>query len=362
MTLVAGGLLLTLLWLTQTISLSRAIRSLGYLGVGFGCVAIPILLYYGFHGAAREFLRNYFLNPRAVAMGFSNMWWPPQDAAQPERASYYFTLPFLLTLAGLTLWRLRPLALESPLDFRRVRFLAFVCVQLICFQTALFRSDTSHVRNTMIAVPFVLVLGFWDLPQWLSPSRWRRVGIRVLFVLLALAVYPVVRLQAWESMLTKPMARFKASPAAAERIPDDARFASERTTQRLSQEPLVAPASGLSMSELLDFASDVHDTVGRRKTYIAPLGHIYTGLLYFMADLTPAPYPLDLESMTINANRRALVVEHIRAHPEEYECFIGTSLSLTEADVFLKGHPGAVTLERKLGPTTVYLLLAQMPR
>ena len=98
------------------------------------------------------------------------------------------------------------------------------------------------------------------------------------------------------------------------------------------------------------------------KTYIAYLGHIYTGLLYFMANLTPAPYPLDLESMTINANLRALVNEHIRAHPEEYECFIGTSLSLTEADVFLKGHPGAVTLERKLGPTTVYLLLAQMPR
>ena len=56
-------------------------------------------LYYGLHGAAGEFVRNYFLNPRAVAMGFSNMWWPAQNASLPERYSYYLTLPFLLALA-----------------------------------------------------------------------------------------------------------------------------------------------------------------------------------------------------------------------------------------------------------------------
>ena len=219
MTLVASGLLLTLLWLTRTISLSRAVQSLAYLVVGFGFVAIPILSYYAFQGAAQEFVRNYFLNPRAVAMGFSNMWWPAQDAAQPERTTYYFTLPFLLMLAVLTLWRLRPLTLESPLDFRRVRFLAFVCVQLLCFQTALFRSDTSHVRNTMIAVPFLLVLGFWDLPQWLATSRWRRVAIRGIFVAVALAVFPIVRLYAWESILTVPISRFKAPLAVTELYP-----------------------------------------------------------------------------------------------------------------------------------------------
>ena len=191
MTLVAGGMLLTLLWLTRTIRPGPAIRILVYLAMGFACVAIPVLLYYAFHGAAREFLRNYFLNPRAVAMGFSNMWWPVQDAALPERYSYYFTLPFLIVLACCTLWRLRPLRLESPLDFRRVRFLAFVCVQLVCYQTALFRSDNAHLRNTMIALPFVLVLGFWDLPQWLTTARWQRVAVRGVFVVLVLAIYPV---------------------------------------------------------------------------------------------------------------------------------------------------------------------------
>jgi hypothetical protein len=80
-----------------------------------------------------------------------------------------------------------------------------------------------------------------------------------------------------------------------------------------------------------------------------------------MADLTPAPYPLDLETMMINGNLRDLVIEHMRRHPEAYECFIGTSLAQTEAQVFLEGHPGAVTLTRQLGPQTIYVLLAQTP-
>ena len=63
--------------------------------------------------------------------------------------------------------------------------------------------------------------------------------------------------------------------------------------------------------------------------------------------------------MTINGNMRALVIDHMRKHPEEYECFIGTSLSQTEAVVFLEGHPGAVTLTRQLGPELIYVLLAR---
>src|SRR5204862_1940914 len=183
-----------------------------YLVVGFACVALPVLLYYGIHGAAGAFIHNYFLNPRAVAMGFSNTWWPTQNSTLPERYSYYLTLPFLLALALGTLWQLRPLRLAAPLEFRRARFLAFICVQLVCYQTSVFRSDSSHVRNTMIALPFVLVLAFRDLPQWLAASRWRRAAIRAVIVVSALIVYPVLQSYAWTSMPTLSMTRFRADP------------------------------------------------------------------------------------------------------------------------------------------------------
>jgi len=113
------------------------------------------------------------------------------------------------------------------------------------------------------------------------------------------------------------------------------------------------------MRTFLEFASDIHDLVGQRKTYIAYIGKIYTGLLYFMADLTPAPYPLDLETMTINSKLRGLVIDHMRSHPADYECFIGPSLEQTEAQVFLDLHPGAVTLQRKMGPVMLYVILTR---
>jgi hypothetical protein len=247
--------------------------------------------------------------------------------------------------------------LAAPLEPRRAFFLAFVCVQMVCYQTSLFRSDNSHVRNTMIALPFVLVLAFWDLPQWLAESRWRRTAIRAMVVVLSLCVYPTLQSYAWTSMLTTPMTRFSVRPSPS--VAYDGRVAFKRATALLRDEPELASNSGMSMREFLAAASELHDVVGQRKTYIAYIGNVYTGLLYFMADLTPAPYPLDLETMTINGDLRALVIEHMRMHPDDYECYIGTSLEQTEAQVFLAGHPRAVTLQRKLGPTPLYVLLGE---
>jgi hypothetical protein len=357
-TAVAGVMVLCLLWLTHTVSLSQACRALAWLAAGLALVVAPILLYYAARGEAGTFVRNYFLNPRAVAMGFSNTWWPAQNADLPERNSYYFTLPFLLLLAVATLWRLRPFRLSPPLTSGQALFLALVCVQLVCFQTSLFRSDSTHVRNTMIALPFVLWMGFWDLPQWLATGGSRRQALRAAFVVLGVAVYPTLRLQAWSSMMTTPANRFARVPDQVPSIPRDGRVAFRRATWLLSNEPMLTDNSGLSMRTFLDSASDIHDLVGQRKTYIASIGNIYTGLLYFMADLTPAPYPLDLETMTINAKMREIVIDHMRTHPEDYECFIGTSLEQTEARVFLELHPGAVTVQRRMGPVMLYVLLA----
>src|SRR5204863_7921278 len=116
------------------------------------------------------FVRSYFFFARAVAVGYSNMWWPAQDSARPDRYSYYFTLPFILACGICALWRLPALRVAGPLDRRRTLFLAFVCVQLACYQTALLRSDAAHLMNTMIALPFVIVLGFIELPRWLATT------------------------------------------------------------------------------------------------------------------------------------------------------------------------------------------------
>jgi hypothetical protein len=361
-TAMASALFLTLLWLTQTMSLSRAIWIVFRLVIGFACVAVPVTLYFAWHGAAGVFLRNYLLVPRAIAMGYQNTWWttywPPEVSAGLDQRSYYFTLPFLLALGISALWALPALRLKAPLDLRRARFLAFICVGLACFQTALLRSDNAHLLNTMLALPFVLVLGVSELPQWQAVTRVHRTVIRVVFVILALVVYHGVGLEHWD-MLVTPLARFRPARPVHVSSESESRIAFRRATTLLTDEPIDSVGRGLSMRTFLDFATEIHEAVGQRKTYIANLGYVWSGLLYFMADLTPAPYPLDRESMMINEDLRGVVVNHIRAHPEDYECFIGISLSEPEAQAFLESHPGAVTLQRRMGSDVVNIVLSQ---
>src|SRR5262249_45971307 len=70
-TIVAGALLVPLLCLTGTVPLRRAAVLSGAVAAGFAAVVVPALLYYAAAGGAvGQFVANYFLVPRAVAMGY----------------------------------------------------------------------------------------------------------------------------------------------------------------------------------------------------------------------------------------------------------------------------------------------------
>lgn len=357
LTTTAGSavLLMTLVWLTRTVSLSRVAWFLRNLAVGFACVAIPVLVYYALHGAATTFLQTYFFFARAIAVGYSNMWW--NESAAPERYSYYFTLPFLVGAAICALWRLPTLRLVAPLDRRRTLFLAFICVQLVCYQTALLRSDSTHVMNTMIALPFILVIGFVDLPGWLASAQMRRWLVRAVFVVLVLAIYPALMKANWRS-LTDPARRFQASPVLPASKGEESSDALLRVRPLLPNEPLFLGDS-ITVGEFLASAAEIHAIVGQRKTYFLRSDWIAGGLIAFVADLTPAPHPPGGDVLTINDNVRTQIADHIRTHPRDYEAFIGPSLTGPEPQAFLESHPGAVQLERRLGGSTIHILLSQ---
>jgi hypothetical protein len=329
------------------------------LAVGFALVAVPVVAYYARHDAAGAFLTNYFSVARVVAAGYSNTWWP---AGASGTRTFYGLAPFLLALTVVTLWRLPSLRLCAPLDGERARFLAFLVVQLVCFQTALLRSDPGHLQNTTLALPFVLVLGVGAVPRWLASPTLRRSTVRLWFVIAALAILPAGRLLQARELLLTPAMRFLTSDPGVPRSDLDARVGYARATPLLTDEPLAIGHGSLTMREWLDFASDVHRIVGGRKTFVADAGEVWTGPLYFFADLTPAPVPLEGDTMVVNDVLRAESIAHIRAHPEEYECFIGSSLETPEAQAFLDGHPGADRLERLLGRTRMYILLAPISR
>ena len=361
-TAAATGLVLVLLCLTRTVSPDRVLRVAGYLVVGFACGVAPILAYYAWHGVAGEFVHNYFFFARAVMGGWSNTWWPPGEMS-PARTAYYWTLPLLLAIGLGTLWRASPLRPMAPLDPSRAQLLAFLCVQLACFQTALRHSDSSHVLNTLIALPFVIVAGFLDVPRWHGETRGARLALRAAFVAGVLVVCPALRSQLpleWTSLLTRPAARFRVAGGQEPPAPYEGRVAYRRVPRLLHDLPSLGNAAGVSMRTFLDFASDVHETVGSRKTYVRDLGvpYLADGLLYFLANLTPAPALPDRDTFTINDEARRAVADRIRARPREFECFIASSLDGPEAAAFLETHPDAQRHMRRLGRARLYVLLS----
>jgi hypothetical protein len=244
--------------------------------------------------------------------------------------------------------------LRAPLDDEAALFLGFLCVQLVCYPVALLRSDAAHLQNTVIALPFILVLGVQYLPRWLAAESPRRTMGRWAFVIVALAILPVGRFLKWREILVTPYTRFvpRRTPA-----PIDTRVSNARGTPFV--QPFELDGTMVSERDWLDFADGVHTIVGDRKTYIATTPLAASGGLYFLADLTPAPFPLDRDTLILNERARLRVLTDIRAHPDRYQAFISTSLDAAEAKAFMDAHPGAERLERPLGGKTVYILLAR---
>jgi hypothetical protein len=219
-------------------------------------------------------------------------------------------------------------------------------------------SDSSHLMSTMIALPFVLVLGFRDLPEWLATGAVSRWSVRVGFVVLALLVYPALIQATDVNGLVRPARRFQTSSLAPQILDSGRQAGPDRTRPLRPYEPLFLGGDPVSTSQFQEFAGQVRAIVGARKTYFVRVDWIAGGLIAFLVDLTPAPHPPGGDLLTLNDSVRERIAEHIRAHPRDYEAFIGPSLAGPEAKAFLESHPGAVKLERKLGESTVTIILS----
>jgi hypothetical protein len=66
---IGVALLLSLLCVTTTATTSQVGSILLFATIGFTYAATPIFVYYFAHGELGVFFRNYFLVPRAIAMG-----------------------------------------------------------------------------------------------------------------------------------------------------------------------------------------------------------------------------------------------------------------------------------------------------
>jgi len=260
-------------------------------------------------------------------------------------------------LACLTLYDIKTLTFRRRLTEQQVFFLAALSVFAASYQTALYRSDATHFINTLIALPFVIVIAMRDFPTWVAGTFGGRAALRITLGALFFSMFPLrpQLTQPVEWLLRPNYSRFTSHEPEFKPAVKIGLEPFRRATAQLSDEPQVMPG-GPPMADFLRDAVSLRDLIGARRTYIQGAGPYYTGLIYFMADLVPAPFLFDRETMLVND---ALFAEHLRylqGHIAEVECVITTDRESAEAKLFATAHPNAQSVTHSLGNVDLIVL------
>ena len=83
--------------------------------------------------------------------------------------------------------------------------------------------------------------------------------------------------------------------------------------------------------------------------------HVDPGLVYFLADLSPAPILVDPTTMVFSSEDRARFFQHFRGVADQVDFLVTIDPKLPELRFFRATHPGATVVTRVLG-TKMYFI------
>ncbi len=335
---------------------------------GFIVSWLPALVYYAVKGLLVRFVYLYFLITRAVAEGYSNTPYggvhphPSQIRSDAPWRMMFYDLPFLLAiLALLAVVQFRPFRIAMEWSRQRIILVAVVVTAILMYQGALLRSDADHLTGTLLVVPALVIAVATILPRALG-ARGRVVlvvaGAAVVvasFALLPAKTYKVSSLRAEAAAPYRDRQRLAAAP---ER-PAPATVAAERVGAGLTNDPLCCQRKNEPMGQFLALMDKVHAVVGNRTAYVASFRGGYPGIVYFVADLTPAPVPLDLHTMVFTAQQRNAYLATFRHRVLPHtQALLTTTLTGNVVRNFLQQYPHARTITLTYAGRPYYVLLA----
>ncbi len=329
---------------------------------------LPVLAYYISKGLLGRFLYLYVLITRAVAEGYSNT---PYGGVKPSRGEIrydapwvhmYYILPFFLVLlALLTVVQFRPFRIATDWSRDRIMLVAVVLTTILLYQGALLRSDADHLTGTLLLVPgagsdgrqraAARYSGRTGAPPWSArassssspPScscRRRPSGCRI----------SVMRRR-------RRCSTASGSPPSRAGDPGDGRGAAGRA--RPVGRTDVLPADAESMRSFLTLANQIHAAVGSRTTYVVGFPAAYPGLIYFVADVRPAPVPLDLHTMVFNTRQLAVYEAYYRSYVvPRTQALVTRHLNVQDVREFRSQHPHVKIITLSYRGKPYYVLLS----
>jgi hypothetical protein len=273
----------------------------------------------------------------------------------------FYVLPFLL--AGLALpvvFHGRPLRVAVAWSQERVLLMMTALATALLYEGVLLRSDTSHLTGTLLMVPALMIMTATALPRLLGVQR--RVTVAATCAALILASFALLPHEAYAAASVRAWAEApyldRQQLAAGHTDGQPATLAGRRVGPGLDDVSLCCQGSRLPMQEFVRLMDRIHALIGDRTAYVANFGGQYPGLVYFGADLNPAPVSSDkYSSIETEPELQAFLADFRSRVLSQTQAVLTYTLMAPEVRMFLDRFPHArrITLD-SVGPP-YYILL-----
>lgn len=355
-----------LLLFSGSASWRAVLTALAAVLAGFLLIWVPVLAYYAVHGQLVEFIQQYLLFPRAVASGANDTPWGGFHHGKPSPPSpytrLYTKLPFLLAgLALLAVVQVRPLRIATEWSRERALLVATVLATALLYEGVLLRSDAAHLTGTELTVPALAVVAATVLPRLLG-IQWREAAVAgtvalfaASFVLLPRAAFTRASVRSWAEAPHLDRQQLAAAPASGK----PTTLAGQRVGAGLDRASVCCQGSPVSMPDFIHLMERIHEIVGDRTAYVANFHGAYPGLVYFGADLNPAPVSSDPDSsIETEPERKAFLADfRTRVLPQTQAVLTFSVKGSPEARYFLQRYPDARRVTLHYGHKAYYILL-----
>jgi hypothetical protein len=360
---VVGALAVGIVLLFTGSASWRAVRAaLVAVLAGFVLIWIPVLAYYAAHGQLGEFLSEFLLFPRAVAAGINDTPWQGFAHKPSSLTHMYYVLPFVLAvLALLPAIQVRPLRIATEWSRERVCLVVTVVATILLYQGVLLRADASHLTGTLLMVPAVVVITAVVLPRLLGAQR--RATVAVIGAALIIASFALLPTKSftWNSVRSWAEAPYldRQQPAAAPAPGKPTTLAAWRVGPGLSDAARCCQSSPESMPKFVHLMEQIHAIVGNRLAYVTDFHGAYPGLVYFVADLNPAPIASDnYDGSTLTKSGVSAYMKDFRTRVlPQTKALLTYNLKAPEARYFLKRYPTADQIKLHYANEDYFVLL-----
>jgi len=176
------------------------------------------------------------------------------------------------------------------------------------------------------------------------------------FVLLPHAAFARTSVRTWAETPYLDRQRLAAAPPVG--IP--ATLAARRVGAGLDDGSQCCQGSPVPMPEFIKLMERIHTIIGNRTAYVANFPGEYPGLVYFGADLNPAPVSSDQNSsIETEPELQAFLADFRTRVLPQTQAVLTFSVKVPEAQFFLQRYPSALRITLRYADQPYYILLRQ---